>query len=596
MKKTFILSIVLLLAASMAWAAPPFVTGGGGASTAAEVVAVFGSGSCSGYLKSDGTCDTPSGAGDVSKVGTPTNHQWGYWTGDGTLAGATVTASKVVCSNSNGDPVACTNLTDVAFSGYVPTSWITRAGTNNVLTYTGDYSLGLTLTGNTSVTLPTSGTLATTALKPSDLAISSQAAGDVIYFNGTNWVRLAKDTGKYLKSGDSAVSWDTPTGAAHDAVSLAASATPILGLSTQELSFDTQTANYVLAGPTTGAAAAPTFRALVAADIPDISATYIPKSLLTEQGDIIYASAAGTPAALAHGSANAPLLSGGNGANPAWAAYTIAAPDAAGAVLYSDGTNWTRATTLSVTLNNAAAQFVDQSAATKKILIDPSGNTAGATTTIKTNQAADATLNIGAITTGDYVAVGPAQVRFTGPTAARAKAVSDAADTIAEVGQNNTFTGTNVFNGATTIGDAGDDIVVNLNVNASDATYSGLTITRTVKTGSAAEAFGQCMFVNSSGELEAADADASTSMPCVCILVTAGEGASKKCVINGTVTETDWNWTVGGLLYVGTDPATTTGLTQTAPSGTGDQVQVVGVALSADTILFQPSLVLVEIK
>ncbi len=57
----------------------------------------------------------------------------------------------------------------------------------------------------------------------------------------------------------------------HDAVTLAASATSILGLSTQEVSFDTQTANYVLAGPTTGAAAAPTFRAMVAADLPAIT-------------------------------------------------------------------------------------------------------------------------------------------------------------------------------------------------------------------------------------------------------------------------------------------------------------------------------------
>jgi hypothetical protein len=50
------------------------------------------------------------------------------------------------------------------------------------------------------------------AFKPADLAIASQAAGDILYFNGTNWVRLAKDAGKYLKSGDAAVSWDTPAG------------------------------------------------------------------------------------------------------------------------------------------------------------------------------------------------------------------------------------------------------------------------------------------------------------------------------------------------------------------------------------------------
>jgi len=39
--------------------------------------------------------------------------------------------------------------------------------------------------------------------------MASEAAGDIIYYNGSNWVRLAKDEGKFLKSGASAVSWDT---------------------------------------------------------------------------------------------------------------------------------------------------------------------------------------------------------------------------------------------------------------------------------------------------------------------------------------------------------------------------------------------------
>lgn len=63
-------------------------------------------------------------------------------------------------------------------------------------------------------------------------------------------------------------------GGGHDAVTLGADADVLLGLSTQQLTFDTQTANYVFAGPTTGGATDPTFRALVAGDIPDISATY----------------------------------------------------------------------------------------------------------------------------------------------------------------------------------------------------------------------------------------------------------------------------------------------------------------------------------
>lgn len=43
----------------------------------------------------------------------------------------------------------------------------------------------------------------------------------------------------------------------------------------KQAAFGSQTANTVYAGPTTGAAAAPAFRALVSADIPDISATYL---------------------------------------------------------------------------------------------------------------------------------------------------------------------------------------------------------------------------------------------------------------------------------------------------------------------------------
>lgn len=42
------------------------------------------------------------------------------------------------------------------------------------------------------------------------------------------------------------------------------------------------------------------------------------KSLLTEQGDIIYASGAGTPAALPHGTSSQYLKSGGDAANPSW--------------------------------------------------------------------------------------------------------------------------------------------------------------------------------------------------------------------------------------------------------------------------------------
>jgi hypothetical protein len=55
----------------------------------------------------------------------------------------------------------------------------------------------------------------------------------------------------------------------------ATSALPIAGPGAFISSATTRNANVVLAGPTTGSAATPTFRALVAADIPDLSSVYL---------------------------------------------------------------------------------------------------------------------------------------------------------------------------------------------------------------------------------------------------------------------------------------------------------------------------------
>jgi len=61
----------------------------------------------------------------------------------------------------------------------------------------------------------------------------------------------------------------------HDAVTLDANVGAFLGLTGQELNLDTQVKNKVFASPATGADAVPTFRALVADDIPDLSGTYL---------------------------------------------------------------------------------------------------------------------------------------------------------------------------------------------------------------------------------------------------------------------------------------------------------------------------------
>ena len=86
----------------------------------------------------------------------------------------------------------------------------------------------------------------------------------------------------------------------HATITLAADADVLLSLSTQEIGLDNQNANTVFAGPTDGAAADPTFRALVAADVPDISATYAVAAKGVTNGDT-HDHAGGDGAQIDHG-------------------------------------------------------------------------------------------------------------------------------------------------------------------------------------------------------------------------------------------------------------------------------------------------------
>jgi hypothetical protein len=70
---------------------------------------------------------------------------------------------------------------------------------------------------------------------------------------------------------------------------------PVTTSGTLAVTKGTQTANTVWAGPTGGGAAVPAFRALGTADIPDLSGTYVLKSILDAKGDIYVASADNTP-------------------------------------------------------------------------------------------------------------------------------------------------------------------------------------------------------------------------------------------------------------------------------------------------------------
>ena len=130
-----------------------------------------------------------------------------------------------------------------------------------------------------------------------------------------------------------------------------------------------------------------------------------------------------------------------------------------------------------------------------------------------------------------------------------------------------------------------------------DGTWSGKAVIRTVKAGQTS-VFGQVLHVDTDGELIVADADVASAgaAPGIFMALEAGTGA-KLVLEYGYIFETDWDWTPGAIIYLDDDPTENEGLTAVAgiPATAGDQVQVLGVAISADVIKFDPSLVLVEV-
>lgn len=84
-----------------------------------------------------------------------------------------------------------------------------------------------------------------------------------------------------------------------------------------------------------------------------------------------------------------------------------------------------------------------------------------------------------------------------------------------------------------------------------------------------------------------ADADVSGEWPARGIAIAAGtDGNELTVLVQGTIRNDAWNWTVGGTIYLSD---TASGLTQTAPSTSGDCVQVLGWAITADIIYFNAS-------
>ena len=192
--------------------------------------------------------------------------------------------------------------------------------------------------------------------------VGSAVQGDILYRNASGWTRLGAGTsGYYLQTqgANANPQWAAVSGGGGSgtvtsvALSLptifTVSGSPVTTTGTLTGTLATQTANTLFAGPTTGSAAAPTFRAMVTADIPDTIVTYakiqnvsatsralgrktagagsVEELTLSElldfigsaaQGDILYRGASSW-ARLGAGTSGQYLQTQGAGANPQWA-------------------------------------------------------------------------------------------------------------------------------------------------------------------------------------------------------------------------------------------------------------------------------------
>lgn len=169
-----------------------------------------------------------------------------------------------------------------------------------------------------------------------------------MYYNGAAWTAFSVGGGTVTSVDLTAPSFLTVSG------------NPVTSTGTLALDLATQTANTVFAGPGSGADTAPTFRALVAADVPAIDLTSGVTGTLpianggTGQTDAVTAFTALAPVATDRGTLLSFNSSSGN--------YEIVTPGTAGQLLQTNtgalvGVSWTDAPTLTPAGSNTQIQY-----------------------------------------------------------------------------------------------------------------------------------------------------------------------------------------------------------------------------------------------
>ena len=204
-----------------------------------------------------------------------------------TLAKSTLTAGTGISISNGSGSITIANTLPSLGGTVTSVSVVTAnglAGTVATATTTPAITLSTTITG----VLKGNGTAISAATSGTDYAPATSGTS-ILYGNGSGgFSNVTIGSGISFVTGTLSA---TGSGGTVTSVGLSlpsiftVSGSPVTGTGTLTGTFNTQTANYVFAGPTTGAAATPTFRALVSADIPSLSyVSSITSSTLTVAG------------------------------------------------------------------------------------------------------------------------------------------------------------------------------------------------------------------------------------------------------------------------------------------------------------------------
>lgn len=210
---------------------------------------------------------TYAGQTSITTLGTVTTGTWNA-SPIAAIYGGTGQSSYAV-----GDILYANTTTTLARLPDVATGSVLRSGGVGLAPAWGPVNLGTDVTG----VLPISqgGTGQTTASTAFNALSPTTAAGDIIYNNGTTNINLPIGTsGQVLTVVSGAPAWVSPTTGTVTSVGLTApaeisvSGSTITSSGTLVLSWSSQSANMVFAGPASGGSATPSFRSLVTADLP----------------------------------------------------------------------------------------------------------------------------------------------------------------------------------------------------------------------------------------------------------------------------------------------------------------------------------------